>query len=111
MKYQILILFVAIALGLSSCESATEQVNVYSGRHYQADEELFRQFTAQTGIEVNLLKGDSDQLINRMLVEGENTQADIFITADVIIPAAATPVKECPKGDNLNPVAKLSIVL
>lgn len=83
MKYQILILFVAIALGLSSCESATEQVNVYSGRHYQADEELFRQFTAQTGIEVNLLKGDSDQLINRMLVEGENTQADIFITADV----------------------------
>jgi iron(III) transport system substrate-binding protein len=83
MKYQIFILVVALVLFFSSCESEKEEVNVYSGRHYQADEELFRQFTAQTGIEVNLIKGNSDQLINRMLVESENTQADIFITADV----------------------------
>ncbi len=83
MGYRIYIFFIAAFMGFSSCESAKEEVNVYSGRHYQADEELFRQFTASTGIEVNLIKGDSDQLINRMLVEGENTPADVFITADV----------------------------
>jgi iron(III) transport system substrate-binding protein len=81
--YRILILVVIVFIGLSSCKSEKEEVNVYSGRHYQADEELLREFTASTGIEVNLIKGDSDQLINRMLVEGVNTPADIFITADV----------------------------
>lgn len=68
---------------LTSCQQAVEEVNVYSGRHYRSDELLFQKFTEQTGIRVNLIKADSDQLINRILLEGENTQADLYITADV----------------------------
>jgi iron(III) transport system substrate-binding protein len=68
---------------LTACSSDEEVVNVYSGRHYKADEDLFNEFTAKTGIRVNLIKADSDQLINRMLIEGSNTRADLFITADV----------------------------
>lgn len=64
------------------CTSHTEQVNVYSGRHYQADEEIFRNFTEETGIRVNLIKADTDQLINRMELEGSSSPADLLITAD-----------------------------
>jgi iron(III) transport system substrate-binding protein len=39
-------------------------------------------FTEETGIEVNVLKADSDQLIERIAREGENSPADVLITAD-----------------------------
>lgn len=76
-----LFLFVSL-FTLLSCSSDQEVVNIYSGRHYQADEELFREFTRQTGIRVNLVKADTDQLINRLELEGSNSPADLFITAD-----------------------------
>ncbi|MEO1535968.1 MAG: Fe(3+) ABC transporter substrate-binding protein, partial [Planctomycetota bacterium] len=34
-------------------------VNVYSARHYDTDRTLYDQFTAETGIEVNLLEASS----------------------------------------------------
>lgn len=71
-----------ILLLAPSCSSDTNVVNIYSGRHYQVDEQLFREFTKQTGIRVNLIKADTDQLINRLELEGPNTPADVFITAD-----------------------------
>ncbi len=74
--------FIFILILLSSCQTDQNVVNVYSGRHYQADERLFREFTRQTGIVVNLVKADTDQLINRLALEGTNTPADLFITAD-----------------------------
>ncbi len=71
-----------ILLFFSSCSSDTDVVNVYSGRHYQCDEDLYREFEKQTGIRVNLVKADTDQLINRLDLEGENSPADLLITAD-----------------------------
>lgn len=78
-KYLALIL---LLIGLIGCQSESEEVNVYSGRHYRSDEELFKKFTDQTGIRVNLVKADTDQLINRLKLEGSNTHADLLITAD-----------------------------
>ena len=57
-------------------------VNVYSARHYDTDEDLYSQFFEQTGIEVNVLEGESDELLERIQAEGENSEADIFITVD-----------------------------
>ncbi|MEL7505668.1 MAG: Fe(3+) ABC transporter substrate-binding protein, partial [Cyanobacteria bacterium J06554_6] len=57
-------------------------VNVYSARHYDVDDELFSRFTEQTGIEVNVIEGNSDELIERIQTEGENSPADVFITVD-----------------------------
>ena len=71
-----------VSILFAACSSDQDVVNVYSGRHYQADEELFREFTRQTGIRVNLVKADTDQLINRLEMEGTNSPADLFITAD-----------------------------
>jgi iron(III) transport system substrate-binding protein len=70
------------AVLLHGCDSGVEEVNIYSGRHYRSDEDLFRKFTDQTGIRVNLVKADTDQLINRLKLEGANTRADLLITAD-----------------------------
>jgi iron(III) transport system substrate-binding protein len=61
---------------------AAEEVNLYTNRHYDTDQELLDKFTEATGIKVNVLKGDSDQLIERIAREAENSPADLLITAD-----------------------------
>ena len=58
------------------------QINVYSHRHYDSDKILFKKFTDQTGIKVNVIKGSADQLIERLISEGENSPADILLTVD-----------------------------
>jgi len=58
------------------------EVNLYTNRHYDTDEALYDAFEEETGIKVNVVKGDSDELIERLDREGEDTQADLLITAD-----------------------------
>ncbi len=58
------------------------QVNVYSSRHYDADQLIYEAFTAATGIEVRLLEGNSDQLLERIRREGIASPADVLITVD-----------------------------
>ena len=60
----------------------TEEINVYSARHYDTDMALYEKFTEETGIKVNLIEGGSDALIERILSEGEFSPADILITVD-----------------------------
>jgi iron(III) transport system substrate-binding protein len=78
----LLSLFLGLILLASCSASGSKEVNVYSARHYQTDEDLFTRFTEETGIRVNLIKAGADQLINRLELEGEASPADLFITAD-----------------------------
>lgn len=57
-------------------------LNLYSSRHYNTDEQLYQGFTDQTGIEINLIEGNDDELIERIKSEGVNSPADILITVD-----------------------------
>lgn len=86
------LLIVFTGLLFLGCSHDDQVVNVYSGRHYQVDEDLFRAFTEKTGIRVNLVKADTDQLLNRLEMEGANSPADLLITADAgrLVTAAAT---------------------
>ncbi|WP_170008001.1 Fe(3+) ABC transporter substrate-binding protein [Bacillus fonticola] len=59
-----------------------QEVNLYTSRHYDTDQELYDQFTEETGIAVNVIQGSEDELIERLNREGEATEADLFITAD-----------------------------
>lgn len=59
-----------------------KEVNVYSARHYDSDEQIYEAFTEKTGIEVNVLAGNSDQLIERIQREGVASPADIMMTVD-----------------------------
>lgn len=73
------------ALGLTlatALPTLAQEVNVYSSRHYDTDLTLYENFTAQTGIRVNLIEGEGPQLIERIQSEGANSPADVFITVD-----------------------------
>jgi iron(III) transport system substrate-binding protein len=59
-----------------------EVVNVYSSRHYDSDDQIYQQFTESTGIQVNLIEGEADELIERITNEGENSPADVLVTVD-----------------------------
>ncbi len=61
---------------------AEEVVNVYSARHYDTDDTIYDEFTAKTGIKVNLISASSDALIERLQREGKRSPADVFITVD-----------------------------
>ncbi|MEO0927981.1 MAG: Fe(3+) ABC transporter substrate-binding protein [Cyanobacteria bacterium J06643_13] len=58
------------------------QVNIYSSRHYNTDDQLYDGFTEKTGISINLIEGKDDELIERVKSEGANSPADILITVD-----------------------------
>ncbi len=77
---RLLLLFASLAF-LFSCSEKNE-VNIYSSRHYDTDLELYSQFTEETGIQINLIEGSSDELIERMRNEGVNSPADVVITVD-----------------------------
>lgn len=80
------ILAVGVLAGCSgTADSAKEQevVNVYSARHYDVDKEAFALFEQETGIKVNVIEGKAPELLERMRREDKDTQADLFVTADM----------------------------
>ena len=58
------------------------EVNIFSARHYDSDVQLYEKFTAKTGIKVNVVSGKSGALEKRIIEEGADSQADLYITAD-----------------------------
>lgn len=66
----------------NSSSSEDQVVNVYTHRHYEADDALFSKFTEETGIKVNIVNASADELIQRLETEGEDSNADILITVD-----------------------------
>ncbi|WP_409289256.1 Fe(3+) ABC transporter substrate-binding protein [Peribacillus sp. SCS-37] len=58
------------------------EVNLYTSRHYETDDALYEAFTKQTGIKVNIVKGEENELIERLSREGHSTQGDLFLTSD-----------------------------
>ncbi|HKL70092.1 extracellular solute-binding protein [Salibaculum sp.] len=61
---------------------AEGELNLYSSRHYDTDERLYSNFTEMTGITINRIEGNADELIARMDAEGDNSPADVFLTVD-----------------------------
>ncbi len=83
---------VAGAVLLAGCSGEPQQqnatgggsgeVNLYTARHYDSDQALYDRFTKETGIKINRIEGNADQLIARMRSEGARSPADLFVTAD-----------------------------
>ena len=66
----------------STNKEGNNEVNLYSQRHYSVDELQYKNFTEKTGIKVNVVKANADELIERLKNEGENSPADLFVTVD-----------------------------
>jgi iron(III) transport system substrate-binding protein len=62
--------------------TANQVLNLYSARHYDADNAVYASFTQKTGIKVNLVEADADKLIERMKSEGTSSPADVLLTVD-----------------------------
>lgn len=85
------IVLMVVALILFSCNNTTKkdqetqtagEVNIYTHRHYESDQELFKLFEEQSGIKVNVINASADELIQKMSLEGTKSPADVLITVD-----------------------------
>ncbi|WP_192036034.1 Fe(3+) ABC transporter substrate-binding protein [Halomonas sp. YLGW01] len=81
-RRHVLPLAALLAGSVVSSQALADSVNIYSARHYDSDQALYDAFTEKTGIDVNVLEGNSDQLIQRILLESEAGPADIMMTVD-----------------------------
>ena len=81
MRYLIFIITI-ILVSCSTQNEESKEVNLYSQRHYSVDELQYKNFTEKTGIKVNVVKANADELIERLKNEGENSPADLFVTVD-----------------------------
>ena len=60
----------------------TGTVTIYSGRSEELVGPLLADFTEATGIEVEARYGDTAEMANLILTEGENSPADVFFAQD-----------------------------
>lgn len=60
----------------------SQVVNVYTHRHYEPDQNIFKMFEEKTGIKVKVINASADELIQKMKMEGEQSPADVLITVD-----------------------------
>src|SRR5918999_4871458 len=67
----------AFALGGSA------DVVVYNGRSQYGDEQAFKAFEDQTGLDVELRGGTAPELFERLRREGSETDADLLVTTDL----------------------------
>jgi iron(III) transport system substrate-binding protein len=78
------LLFALSLVMLASLQSQAmaDEVNVYSARKEALILPMLERFTAESGIEVNLITAKADELLKRLESEGRSTPADVFITTD-----------------------------
>ncbi len=67
---------------LGSEQIFASEVNLYTSRHYDTDDELYERFTEKTGIKVNVLSAKGNALIEKIRSEGDRSPADVFVTVD-----------------------------
>ena len=66
-----------LVISCSPSKQVSNEVNLYSQRHYGVDELQYKNFTELTGIKVNVVKANADELIERLKNEGENSRKNI----------------------------------
>ena len=68
---------------LFSCANqSNDELTIYTSRQPQLLEPILENFYQDTGIKVNLLSGNAQELMERIVAEGKQSKADIFMTVD-----------------------------
>lgn len=68
---------------LGGCTDDQQKLTLYSAQKEHLIRPLLDAFTEKTDIQVQLITGDKAALITRLEQEGEHTQADLLLTADI----------------------------
>ena len=61
---------------------SANEINLFTTRHYESDNNLYKIFEKETGIKVNVISGKSKPLEKRILEEDEDCIGDVFFLAD-----------------------------
>ena len=69
------------AFGLPG-DALAKEVRIYSGRHYNTDRQIFKQFASETGIRIRLIEATGISLVERLRREGSSSKADIILLVD-----------------------------
>jgi iron(III) transport system substrate-binding protein len=77
-----LLAFAAAAVFAPWAQAQERVLNLYSARHYQTDETLYRDFTQATGIRINRVEADDAGLLARLKAEGSASPADVILLVD-----------------------------
>jgi len=80
--FALLILPLLACLATPALGEDRGEVNVYSYRQPYLIDPLFKDFTAKTGIKVNVIFAEKG-LIERISAEGRNSPADVLLTVDI----------------------------
>lgn len=91
----------ALTASLAGCGSSAasnstnaKEVTIYSADGLKSEDgsgfydKVFKDFTAQTGIKVNYVEGGSGEMVQRLVREKYNTQADVIVTLPPFIQQA-----------------------
>ena len=71
-----------LGLGSTAALAQDQVLNLYSARHYQTDEQLYGNFTKETGIKINRIELGDGPLLERMKSEGAKSPADVVLLVD-----------------------------
>lgn len=82
MKLKNIVLAVLGVAAAAAAHAQTNELNLYSARHYQTDEQLYSNFTKQTGIKLNRIEADDNAILERLKNEGKNSPADVILLVD-----------------------------
>lgn len=81
MALVLVVVIVGVALVGSADDGNT--LVIYNGRAHYGDEQVFEDFSEETGIEIELRGGTAPELFERLENEGEDTPADVLVTTDL----------------------------
>lgn len=82
-KFVLVVALLALMVAPSMAQEATaETLTVYSGRNENLIAPLLAQFTEETGVQVQVVYGDTAAIANQILEEGANSPADVYIAQD-----------------------------
>ena len=84
-------------------KALSREVRVYSGRHYNTDRQIYKQFSRETGIKVRLIEATGISLVERLRREGSNSKADLILLVDAarIYNAANSGLLQAYKSEKL----------
>ena len=78
----VLVLIAVLAVAAFALAGSADVV-VYNGRSQYGDEQAFKAFEEETGLDVELRGGTAPELFERLRREGAETPADLLVTTDL----------------------------
>ena len=95
MKFKSSIVFFILATIFSftffSCKNTQKELKVYSIIHDEETKILCEEFTKKTGIPVSYLRATTGEIINKVIAEKNNPQADVLLGDPSITPPIPGP--------------------